>query len=503
MNVTPSLDEFLAHEGPESHGAVHVALLADSETPISVYRKLAAGRPHSFLLESVGGGEIMGRYSFIGCDVQERLSFVDGEATIHGETTTRVRFDDPLDLIRDRLRGRSVWTPANLPRFFGGAVGFLGFDCVRYFEDVPLPPGRPTDLPEGVLLFTDSVFVYDHFSRQLLLIVQAPLGGDRAAAHGVAVARLEAAMTRLAETRLPPEPPWILDPSGATATGAPTPELAVVANRTPADMMAAVSRAQEAIAAGEVFQVVVSQRFTVEADVAPFVVYRALRALNPSPYLFFFDFGDFSVVGASPEVLVRLEGDELLVRPIAGTRPRGKTRDEDEAHERDLLADEKELAEHRMLVDLGRNDVGRVATIGSVRVDRPLHVERYSHVMHMVTDVHGRLRPGLDCFDVFRAAFPAGTVSGAPKIRACELLAELEPDRRGLYAGAVGYFGHGGSMDVCIAIRTLLVEGGRIHIQAGAGIVHDSVPAKEHAECAHKARAGLAAVASAVARASS
>jgi anthranilate synthase component 1 len=493
MHVTPSLDAFLAHDGLESHGAVHVALLADSETPISVYRKLAAGKPRSFLLESVGGGEIMGRYSFIGCDVDETLSFADGVATIEGAETTQVPFTDPLDLVRDRLRGRSVWTPADLPRFFGGAVGFLGFDCVRYFEDLPLPPGRPHDLPEGVLLFTDSVFVYDHFSRRLLLIVQAPLDGDRAAAHAAAVARLTDAVRRLAETRLPPEDTWLLD------QGAP-PDLDVVPNRTPENMMAAVARAQEAIEAGEVFQVVVSQRFTVEADVPPFVLYRALRALNPSPYLFFFDFGDFAVVGASPEVLVRLEGDELLVRPIAGTRPRGRTREEDEANEADLLADTKELAEHRMLVDLGRNDVGRVAAIGSVQVDRPLHIERYSHVMHIVTDVHGRLREGLDCFDVFRAAFPAGTVSGAPKIRACELLAELEPDRRGLYAGAVGYFGHGGSMDVCIAIRTLLVENGRVHIQAGAGIVHDSVPASEHAECSHKARAGLAAVGSALAR---
>ncbi len=493
MIASPSLDQVLAHRGPESHAAVHVALLADAETPISVYRKLAADRPRSFLLESVGGGEIMGRYSFIGCDVEETLSFRDGEAVIEGAGVRRVRFDDPLDLVRERLRGRSVWTPDDLPRFFGGAVGFLGFDCVKYFEDLPLPPGEPHDLPEGVLLFTDSVYVYDHFSRRLLLIVQAPLGGDRRAAYAEAVARLEAAVRRLSETRLAPEDTWLLNQGTS-------PDLDVVPNRSPENMMAAVGRAQEAIEAGEVFQVVVSQRFTVDADVAPFLLYRALRALNPSPYLFFFDFGDFAVVGASPEVLVRLEGDELLVRPIAGTRPRGATRAEDEANERDLLADEKELAEHRMLVDLGRNDVGRVAAIGSVQVERPLHIERYSHVMHIVTDVRGRLREGLDCFDVFRAAFPAGTVSGAPKIRACELLAELEPDRRGLYAGAVGYFGHGGSMDVCIAIRTLLVENGRVHIQAGAGIVHDSVPANEHAECRHKARAGLAAVGSALAR---
>ena len=500
MTVTPSRDAFLAYDGPESHAAVHVVLLADTETPVSVYRKLAAGRRNSFLLESASGGEVMGRYSFIGFDVEERLSFSDGEARIErGEEVTTVRFEDPLDLVRERLQGRSVWTPADLPRFFGGAVGYLGFDCVKYFEDLPLPSGAATGLPEGVLLFTDSVFVYDHFSRRLLLIVQAPLQGDREASYAAAVDRLEVAVERLSETRLPPEDTWLLDSRGSTAGGGELPR--VVSNRTPEDMMAAVGRAQEAIEAGEVFQVVVSQRFTVEADVRPFTLYRALRALNPSPYLFYFEFGDFQVVGASPEVLVRLENEELLVRPIAGTRPRGATREEDEANERDLLRDEKELAEHRMLVDLGRNDVGRVAAIGTVQVERPLHIERYSHVMHIVTDVRGRLREGLDCFDVFRAAFPAGTVSGAPKIRACELLAELEPDRRGLYAGAVGYFGHGGSMDVCIAIRTLLVEGGRVHIQAGAGIVHDSVAASEHAECRHKAGSGIAAVASALARA--
>ena len=256
-------------------------------------------------------------------------------------------------------------------------------------------------------------------------------------------------------------------------------------------MESAIQRAREAIEAGEALQVVVSQRHTVPVTVDPLELYRAFRGLNPSPYMFLLGFEDFTVVGASPEVLVRLEDEEILVRPIAGTRRRGRDEAEDEALERELLADAKELAEHRMLVDLGRNDVGRVAEIGSVRVERPLHIERYSHVMHIVTDVHGRLADGLDAFDVLRACFPAGTVSGAPKVRACELLAELEPDRRGPYAGAVNYFSVNGSMDTCIAIRTMIVEPDAVHLQAGAGVVYDSVPAHERQECLSKAEAGL------------
>ena len=494
MNCRPTLDEMLAYDGQASHAVLSISLLADTETPISAFWKLRDGRPDSALLESVEGGELMGRYSFMVCGVGDRFDFRDGRGRLRSEAgIDDVVVRDPLAIIGDQLADWQAWSPVDLPRFHGGAVGYLGFDCVRYFEDLPLPAADPLGLPEGVLLFADEVFAYDHLGHRLIGMVHAPLTGDRRANWAAATNRLEEAMRRLEARDAPLAQPWLLgaDPDHATDE---LPALPTHANRSQADMERAVAAAQRAIVAGEVFQVVVSQRLSVAANVDPFAVYRALRALNPSPYMFFFDFGDFAVVGASPEVLVRLEGDELLVRPIAGTRRRGRDAAEDQQLAEELSVDAKELAEHRMLVDLGRNDVGRVAAVGSVRVERPLHIERYSHVMHMVTDVRGRLADGLDCYDVFRACFPAGTVSGAPKIRACELLAELEPERRGLYAGAIGYFGVGGDMDTCIAIRTLVVEPNAVHAQAGAGVVYDSVPAKEHRECLDKAAAGLRAV---------
>jgi anthranilate synthase component 1 len=365
-------------------------------------------------------------------------------------------------------------------------VGYLGFDCVRYFEDVPLAEKDAMGHPEAIFVFAREVYIYDHVTRRLSLVIQVPLHGDRAAHHANAVSRLEAAVAALAA----PAPQLRPLPVGTDEGALP----AFVSNRSQRDMEEAVERARQAIAAGEVFQVVLSQRFTVHDAVDPLTLYRALRALNPSPYMFLFRLRDFALVGASPEVLVRVEDDDIFLRPIAGTRPRGRDDAEDQALEAELLADEKELAEHRMLVDLGRNDVGRVAAIGTVRLDDPLHIERYAHVMHIVSDVHGRLAEGKDCFDVLRACFPAGTVSGAPKVRACELIAQLEPDRRGVYAGAVGYFGDNGNMDLCIAIRSLVAEADRVSTQAGAGVVWDSVPAREHEECLHKARSGLRAI---------
>jgi anthranilate synthase component 1 len=484
----------LAYEGPASHAVISISLLADTETPISAFWKLRAGRSGSALLESVEGGELMGRYSFMVCGVDDRFTFRDGQGRLGtGDAGRAIQVSDPLHVIRDRLQGWQAWSPVDLPRFHGGAIGTLGFDCVRYFETLPLPEADPLGLPEGVLLFADEVFAYDHLAHRLIGMVHAPLASDREAAWRQAHARLQAAVDRLQAGGGPVARPWLLDSDPERLTGG-LPALPMRANRSAADMEAAVAEAKQAIVAGEVFQVVISQRLSVDAQVAPMSVYRALRALNPSPYMFFFDFGEFAVVGASPEVLVRVDEGELLVRPIAGTRRRGSDAAEDQALARDLLADEKELAEHRMLVDLGRNDVGRVAATGSVRVERPLHIERYSHVMHMVTDVRGTLAEGLDCYDVFRACFPAGTVSGAPKIRACELLAELEPERRGVYAGAIGYFGVGGDMDTCIAIRSLVIEDQVVHAQAGAGVVYDSVPAREHRECLDKAAAGLRAV---------
>ncbi len=502
---TPGEGEFQAYRGPERFAALSICLLADSETPISIYRRLARGVRDAVLLESVEGGELMGRYSFIVAGVDERLTLGDGGGVLErwepsGDgggswASEEVHTPHPLAYLRERLADWTVWSPVDLPRFHGGAVGYLGFDCIRHFEDLPLAPGAGLGHPDARFLFARDLYIYDHVSRRLTLVTHVPLDGDRPAAYAEGRARLDRAMTRLYDEPLALGAPWALGADELAQASAPDPRRPPrKSSRTRAEFEDAVRRARDAIERGEIFQVVISQRLSVSVSVDPLELYRALRALNPSPYMFLLRFDDFAVVGASPEVLVRLEDGEILLRPIAGTRPRGATEDEEARLEAELLADEKELAEHRMLIDLGRNDVGRVAEIGSVRTERPLHIERYSHVMHIVTDVRGRLDSGRDCFDLLEACFPAGTVSGAPKIRACELLAELEPDRRGLYAGAVGYFGAGGNMDMCIAIRTLVVEPDRVHTQAGAGIVWDSDPAREYDECHHKARSALAAI---------
>jgi anthranilate synthase component 1 len=494
VRIEPSLDEVLAHRGDESHAVLRLELLVDSETPVTLYRKLAAGRPGTFLLESVEGGERVGRYSFLGLGSDMTWVFDDGRATLRSDEGTEVRDEpDPFGALRGLAR-RALLVPPGAPRFVGGLVGYLGFDLVRYLERVPLPPGPGPGWPEAHLLRCDRLAVLDHPKRRLALLIHIPLGGDRAEAYARGVRWIEAQVACLGQS-LPEEPPWPtepLPPLGALVEG-----LGARPHRERAELESAIARAQESIAAGEIFQVVVSQPISVPGAVDPVLLYRALRALNPSPYMFLLRFEGRAVVGASPEVLVRAEGDDLLVRPIAGTRPRGATPAEDEALERELLADEKELAEHRMLLDLGRNDLGRVARLGSVRVERPLHVERYAHVMHLVSDVEARLAPGKDAVDALVASFPAGTVSGAPKVRALELLASLEPERRGPYAGAVGYLDFQGNLDTCITIRTLLVNEGEapsVRLQAGAGVVHDSVPSREVDECWNKARSGLGAL---------
>ena len=487
--IHPTRLEVGAHDGPETHVALSAAVIIDGATTLGVFRRLAARPGGAFLLESVQGGEVTGRYSFLGFGLHDRLCVADGRSTVVLDGLTRsTACVDPLAPLEACLARYRVWQSPDLPRFAGGAVGYLSFDAMAAFEGVPLPPGD-APVPDAFFWLCPDVMIYDHRAHRLVCVTHAPLDGDRDAAWDAGEARLR----EMLEVVCAPDDdaavsPWALEPASLDT-------LDVTPNRSPADYQAAVATAREAIAAGEVFQVVVSQRFRVFGSVDPFELYRSLRALNPSPYMFFLRFPDFAVVGASPEVLVRLEGDELLVRPIAGTRPRGATDADDRALAAELLADEKELAEHRMLLDLGRNDVGRVAVAGSVRVEDPLHVERYAHVMHLVSDVRGRRAPGVDAFDVLRACFPAGTVSGAPKIRACELLATLEPDRRGLYAGAVGYFDFNGNMDTCIAIRTMVVHADHVDVQAGAGIVFDSVPANEHAECVSKARSALTAIA--------
>jgi anthranilate synthase component 1 len=454
---------------------------ADLDTPLSLYVKLA-NRPFSFLLESVVGGERFGRYSFIGLPAATRIIARGDSVEVHeGSAMAERHRGDPLDFLADfQRRYRAAPMPGS-PRFCGGLAGCFAYDTVRHIErkladSAPLATGGLAAAPDILLLLTEELAVVDNLSGKISLIVYAdPARPD---AYPVALERLQALRRRLRE---PVDIPF----QTATATSEATSEFG--AER----FQAAVARAREYIAAGDIMQVVLSQRMAMPFAASPLSLYRALRSLNPSPYMFYYDFGDLQVVGASPEILVRKEGDTVTLRPIAGTRGRGASREADEALAKEMLADPKEIAEHVMLLDLGRNDVGRVASIGSVKVTEQMAVERYSHVMHMVSNVEGRLKPGLSALDVLRASFPAGTVSGAPKVRAMEIIDELEPSRRGIYAGAVGYISFQGDMDLAIAIRTAVIRDGTLYAQAGAGIVHDSVPESEWRETLSKARAVL------------
>jgi anthranilate synthase component 1 len=453
---------------------------ADLDTPLSLYLKLA-NRSNTYLLESVEGGERFGRYSFIGLATQVRLRAVGRLVTVmHGDAVVeKSEAVDPLEFVRQFLSRYHVAALPGLPRFCGGLVGYFGYDAVRWIE-ARLSKGwlkpDPTGCPDMLLLLSEEIAVIDNLSGKLYLVVYADPAKPRA--WHDAQARLRELLGAL---RLPLSLP--AERRGAAAE--PTSNFGAEAFRK------AVERAIRYVHDGDVMQVVLSQRLSRPYSGSPLSLYRALRSINPSPYMFYFDFGDFQVVGASPEILVRHERGTVTVRPIAGTRPRGASRERDHELERELLADPKERAEHVMLVDLGRNDVGRVAAPGSVQLTETMTIERYSHVMHIVSNVEGKLRDGLDSVDVLRAAFPAGTVSGAPKVRAMEIIDELEPDKRGLYAGAVGYLGFNGDMDLAIAIRTALIKAGRMHVQAGAGIVADSVPENEWRETQAKASAVL------------
>ena len=453
---------------------------ADLDTPLSLYLKLA-NRSNTYLLESVEGGERFGRYSFIGLAASVRLRAVGRLVTVtHGDAIVeKSQAADPLEFVREYLSRFRVAELPGLPRFCGGLVGYFGYDTVRWIE--PRLSGGwlkpdPIGCPDMLLLLSEELAVIDNLSGKLYLVVYADPARPRA--WHDAQARLRELLGAL---RLP----LSLPPERRRA------EVEVTSNFGADAFRDAVGRAIKYVHDGDIMQVVLSQRLSRPYSGSPLSLYRALRSVNPSPYMFFFDFGDFQVVGASPEILVRHEHGTVTVRPIAGTRPRGATREKDIALERELLADPKERAEHVMLVDLGRNDVGRVAATGSVRLTETMTVERYSHVMHIVSNVEGKLREGLDSLDVLRAAFPAGTVAGAPKVRAMEIIDELEPEKRGLYAGAVGYLGFNGDMDLAIAIRTALVKAGTMHVQAGAGIVADSVPESEWQETRAKASAVL------------
>jgi len=456
--------------------------VADLDTPLSVYLKLA-NRPYSYLLESVQGGERFGRYSFIGLPASTRIEARGNHISlIHSAGQREIEVDDPLSFVESYLSEFKAAPYAALPRFCGGLAGYFAYDTVRYIErklagDVH-PGVRPDrlDTPDILLLLSEELAVVDNLSGKLYLIVYADPGV--AGTYLAARKRLKELLTNL---RKPVEIPAEASYQSSEA----------VSEFNETDFIAAVERAKRYIFDGDVMQVVLSQRTSKPYGASPLALYRALRSLNPSPYMFYYHLGDFHVVGASPEILVRLEGETVTARPIAGTRPRGKTIQEDAALATDLLADPKERAEHVMLMDLGRNDVGRVARTGTVKVTENMQIERYSHVMHIVSNVEGKLRPGLSAMDVLRATFPAGTVSGAPKVRAMEIIDELEVSKRGIYAGAVGYLGFNGDMDLAIAIRTGIVKDGTLYVQAGAGIVADSVPRSEWIETQNKARALL------------
>jgi anthranilate synthase component 1 len=452
---------------------------ADLDTPLSLYVKLA-NEPFTFLLESVVGGERFGRYSFIGLPAKIRIRARGTAIEVDDDGVVVERHDgDPLAFVGEFLRRYRAAPRPGLPRFCGGLAGCFGYDTVRHIETrlagrSPPPGPGLADVPDILLLLTEELAVVDNLAGKISLIVYADPGAPDA--YGKARERLQALRRRLRE------PVAIPFQTAAAVTQAESEFGAEGYQR-------AVRRAKDYIAAGDVMQVVLSQRMRRSFASSPLSLYRALRSLNPSPYMFYYDFGDFHVVGASPEILVRKEGAAVTLRPIAGTRPRGATREADEKLADELLADPKEIAEHVMLVDLGRNDVGRVAQTGSVKLTDRMVVERYSHVMHIVSNVEGVLQPGLTSIDVLRAAFPAGTVSGAPKVRAMEIIDELEPTGRGVYAGAVGYISFQDDMDTAIAIRTAVVKDGMLYVQAGAGIVHDSIPESEWTETQNKARA--------------
>lgn len=456
---------------------VYREIPADLETPLSAYLKLKV--KIGFLLESVVGGEKWARYSFLGGNPSVTIECKGEDLTIRrGNQKEKVRFEkDPLEVVSGELKKYKPVIIPGLPRFFGGFVGYIGYDVVRHFERLPDHRHKGLNLPDLFLIFTDTLLVFDNLTQKIKVISNAYIDDKSPReVYEEAQEKIEGIVKKLRGRAIPPKNKGV---SG---------QCQFSSNFTKEDFLKVVERAKEYVRAGDVIQVVPSQNFQRDVNTHPINAYRALRVINPSPYMYYINTGRSTLVGSSPEVLVRLEGDAIEVRPIAGTRKRGDTPWEDKRLEEELRADPKEIAEHIMLVDLGRNDVGKVAQTGSVNVTELMTVERYSHVMHLVSNVVGKLRDGFDMFDVLRASFPAGTVTGAPKVRAMEIIEELEPTRRGPYAGCVGYFSFSGNMDMCITIRTIIFKGKKAYIQAGAGIVADSIPEREYMETVNKAK---------------
>jgi anthranilate synthase component I len=486
MPLSPAFETFRDGYEAGRHQVVYTRLAADLDTPVSLMLKLAGAGKHTFVLESVTGGEVRGRYSMIGMnpdliwDCRGSVSRLNRDAR-YDEDAFVTLDGDPLTTLRALLAESRIDLPEGLPGAAAGLFGYLGYDMIRLVENLPNMNPDPLDLPDAVLLRPSVMAVLDGVKGDVILVAPAWVnpGLTAKAAYAQAAERVMDAQRAL-DRAIPQE---------SRALGTPRLPGEPVSNFTHEGYLAAVEKAKDYIRAGDIFQVVPAQRWTLDFHEPPFALYRSLRRTNPSPFMFYFNFGDFQVIGASPEILVRVFGSQITIRPIAGTRPRGATPEEDKANEIDLMADKKELAEHLMLLDLGRNDVGRVARIGTVRPTEQFIVERYSHVMHIVSNVVGELAEGEDALSAFFAGMPAGTVSGAPKVRAMEIIDELEPEKRGVYGGGVGYFSAGGDMDMCIALRTAVLKDQKLYIQAGGGVVFDSDPEAEYQETVHKSRA--------------
>jgi anthranilate synthase component 1 len=483
----PSFEEFEKYAQDARVIPVSMEIYADMETPISIFKRFYDSE-NCFLLESVEGGEKWVRYSIIGRNPSAVIKSTGGETVITDSTGEKKTINgNPIRILQDIINGLNSADIPGMPRFSGGAAGYFGYDLARFNENLPDIPRDDLGLPECQLMIAREVIVFDHLRQKLLLIVNASTEGNLRRNYNCAVQRLKEIHKEIRFTR------WKLDEYGSVfkrLEGADR----IDVNVSREEFCTSVARAKEYIRDGEIFQVVLSQRLEISADHDPLDVYRVLRVLNPSPYMYCLKFGDCVIVGASPEMLVRVEGRMVETCPIAGTRKRGATPEEDKALEMELLSDAKELAEHTMLVDLGRNDIGKIAEFGTVEVKDMMHVERFSHVTHIVSNVRGLLKEGLNCIDALMAVLPAGTLTGAPKIRAMEIIDELENVKRGPYGGAIGYVGFNGNMDMCITIRTIVFFKGKAYIQAGAGIVFDSDPEKEHEECLNKARALLKAL---------